>query len=577
MKRLLICCLLITVLAAQANAQEQLSLKQQAEQYFDRYEYLKSVNLYLKLVNRKNPDARLLERVADCFGNMNRFEEAETWYARTVADTAASALSHYHYAETLLYDQKFEAAKQQYQFYFKKVNNPEAMALKLSTCDSAASWMKQANGYIVKSAPNLNSAFSEWGLVEDQQGGAIFTSDRKQDYGPTDNRTGNNWFRLYQVDAKGENSKAVYLANGLNSLTFDNYHIGPLTLNAKADTAYITLTTEVENKDIVLDKQISKRGQRLYTRRLQLVMAVKKYNQWVVVAGFPYNDINNYSVGHATLSKNGRLIYFTSDMPGGEGKTDIWYCEKQADGTWGKPVNCGKTINTKEEEAFPEVGGDGVLYYSSKGLPGMGGYDIYSAKGEKATWSNPVNLKYPINSTGDDFCLVTRDGLSGYLSSNRHGGKGDDDIYQFTYNAPPAKHIIIADTPKTASIPLPVKSRLIFAVNNIYYDLDKSNIRPDAAAELDKLIILLNEHPTFRVSIASHTDSRAPGDYNIGLSQRRSASVMAYLVKKGIAPQRLFTSAFGKTQLLNECADGVQCTEQQHQLNRRTEFRLIEE
>jgi outer membrane protein OmpA-like peptidoglycan-associated protein/tetratricopeptide (TPR) repeat protein len=569
------CLIMITLLAAQANAQEQLSLKQQADHLFERYEYLKSLNFYLKLANRKKPNVGLLERVADCYRNINRYSEAETWYARAVVDISASLLSHYNYAETLLYSQKFEQAKQQYQFYFAKVNEPEAMALKLATCDSATVWVKQTNGYIVKSAPNLNTAFSEWGVINDNNGGMIFTTDRRQASDPVDNRTGNNWFRLYLADAKGENSTEIYVVSGTSGLAINN-HIGPMALTAKADTAYITITTDVETKNIVLDKQNSKGAQKLYTRRLQLVIAVKKYNQWIVVSGFPYNDINKYSLGHAALSKNGQLIYFTSDMSGGEGKTDIWYCEKLANGSWGKPVNCGKNINTKQEEAFPEIGGDGVLYYSSKGLPGMGGYDIYVAKGEKENWEIPVNLKYPINTTADDFCLVTKDGFTGYISSNRLGGQGDDDIYQFSFK-PPAKQIILKDAPKLAVVPNPTKSREVFMANNIYYDLDKFNIRPDAAVELDKLVGLLKAHPLFKVSVASHTDSRAPGDYNLTLSQRRSASAIAYLVKKGISAQRLISSYYGKTQLLNECTDGVKCTEEQQQLNRRTEFRLIED
>ncbi|MGZ3755081.1 MAG: OmpA family protein [Mucilaginibacter sp.] len=577
MKRQVVCGLILLMLATQAIAQEQLSLKQQADQLFERYEYLKSVNLYLKLADRAKPDVRVLERIADCFRNMNRFKDADAWYARAVTDTAASAVSHYNYAEGLLYEGRFDEAKQQYQIYFTRVHDPEGLLLKLSTCDSAAAWVKHLNGYSVSLSPNINSAFSEWGLIEDTKGRAIFTSDRKQDYGPVDNRTGNSWFKLYTVDAKGENIHQLFISNGLNGLTLDDYHIGPIALNTRGDTAYITLTTAVEKKEIVLDKTGSKRTQKLYTRRLQLVMAVKKHEQWVVIAEFPYNNINKYSVGHAALAKDGQVIYFTSDMPGGLGKTDIWFCEKQANGNWGKPINCGKTINTKEEEAFPEIGGDNRLYYSSKGLRGMGGYDIYAANGEKASWNQPINLKYPINSTGDDFCLVTRDGLTGYFSSNREGGAGDDDIYRFTLPAPSTKPAVIANTPNSSPPALNGKSKEVFLVNNIYYDLDKAFIRPDAALELDKLVAILIAHPTFKVKIASHTDSRASSDYNLGLSQRRSAAVVAYMVKKGIDNDRLITTAFGKTQLVNECADGVKCTEEQQQLNRRTEFRLVEQ
>jgi len=579
------------LLATQARAQEQLSVKQQADQLYERFEYFKSLGFYLKLANKKKPAVQILERVADCYRNINRYEEAEAWYARAVTDTGAAIITHYNYAEVLLRDQKFDKAKEQYQLYFKKINDPDAMKLKLLSCDSAALWMKQPSGYLVKPMDKLNTGFSEWGLSYEGKTGFIFTSDRRLYYGATDNRTGNNWFKLYHTDAASGNIAELPVISNQTGQYVNSFHLGPMALNASVDTAYITVTTDVPTKEIVIDKTGKKSTQKLYTRRLQLIIAIKRNNQWIEIAGFPYNDVNQYSIGHAALSKSGRIIYFTSDMPGGEGKTDIWYCERLANNTWGKPVNCGKTINTKEEEAFPQLGGDGVLYYSSKGLPGMGGFDIYSAIGEKAKWSAPVNLKYPANSTSDDFCLITRDGLSGYFSSNRQAGKGDDDIYEFSYKKPApilAKQIVNVDTPK-AKQPLPKLTQTIappiqtvqaqtpetYAVNNIYYDLDKSNIRPDAAAELNKLVILLKQHPTFKVSMASHTDSRAPDGYNLALSQRRSASARAYLIKKGISAQRLITSAYGETKLLNECADGVNCTEQQQQLNRRTEFRII--
>jgi len=604
MKRLLIFCLTTILLAAQARAQEQLSVKQQADKLYERYEYFKSLDLYLKLANKKKPDIRVLERIADCYRNINHYNEAEAWYAMAVIDTSATAITHYNYAEVLLRDQKFDKAREQYRFYFKKINDPDALALKINNCDSAALWIKRPSDYLVKDADNINSAFSEWGLAYEGKTGLLFISDRRLYNGTTDDRTGNNWFKLYRANSNGENATELPIIDQKGYL-INTYHIGPIALNAKADTAYITLTTDVPASEIVIDKTGKKSTQKLYTRRLQLMVAVKKNNQWIIFSPFSYNDINRYSVGHAALSKNGRVIYFTSDMPGGEGKTDIWYCEKLANGAWDKPINCGKTINTKEEEVFPEIGGDDVLYYSSKGLPGMGGFDIYAAKGEKAQWANPVNLKYPLNSTSDDFCLVTTDGINGYLSSNRQGGKGDDDIYKFSYKKPDlitAKPKAVADVPAGLK-PMPqtqpnrqtqpqvqlnpqpnlptqpqfAKSAEAYGVNNIYYDLDRSNIRPDAVIELDKLVILLNKHPTFKVVIASHTDSRAPNDYNLALSQRRSLSVEIYLLRKGIAGERMTTEAYGETRLLNECADGVKCTEAQQQLNRRTEFKLFEE
>jgi outer membrane protein OmpA-like peptidoglycan-associated protein len=572
MKRLVFIGIMAITLVKYAGAQEQLSIRQQADKLFERYEYFKSVTLYLKLVKKGKTDVKVLERIADCYFNMNRYEDAEPWYARAVADTKASRLSHYNYAEVLLRNQKLDTAKQQYRVYY--ANDAAGLKQKLAVCDSAALWMTQPSGWKIKNEATFNTEYSDWGLTYDGKTSVIFTSDRKTGDEDIDERTGNNWFKLYEEAINNAEVKELFPSDNGSGIFNDGYHIGPVALNSSADTAYITITTGISKKKLAVD---DKAKQRLYTRRLQLVMASKQNGQWVVFGSFPYNDVQKYSVGDAALSKDGRILYFASDMPGGEGKTDIWYCEKAADGTWGRPVNCGKRINTNEEEAFPTISGDGALYYSSKGLPGMGGYDIYRAKGEKAQWNAPENLKYPVNSTSDDFCLVTRDGLTGYFSSNRQGGQGSDDIYSYTVtpiHTNPIKRTARADTPgiKPAT---PVKPIETFGLTTIYYDLDKSNIRPDAAIELDKLIIILKQHPELKIELSSFTDSRASEAYNMALSQRRVNSAAAYLTNKGISETRLIKGYYGKTHLVNQCADGVECTEAEHQWNRRTEIAVL--
>ena len=357
-------------------------------------------------------------------------------------------------------------------------------------------------------------------------------------------------------------------------------------------------------------------------------------------------------------------------MPGGVGGTDIWYCERLITGNWGLPKNCGTTINTKEDEAFPVVGLDGNLYFASKGHVGMGGYDVFVAAGAKKNWTNPVNLGYPINSPGDDFYYVAKDDTSGFFASNRKGGMGNDDIYQFitassyfnlrsgrplvlettvidnatkepidnaalaflntdsdkkwdqltntdgktwheAENATPYaitatkkgyySSIIAIDTKNATSdtmrviIPLDNQSgirpkprvyRLTdalttlhegdrFRINNIHYDFDKDNIRPDAAKILDTLIDILNQYPTMVIELSSHTDSRGSDEYNFNLADRRAKSAVAYLVRHGISRRRLVAKGYGETMLLNGCSNDVPCTEAEHQANRRTEVQIL--
>lgn len=566
MKRLVFMGIWFIALAKYVGAQEQLSIKQQADKLYERYEYYKSLNLYLKIADKKKTDIQVIERIADCYRQINDYDDAEEWYAKTVNQPKANKTDHYYYAEILLRNQKFEQAKEQYKIFY--IDDQAELDLKLASCDSATIWMKQPVRYIIKNTTNLNTQYSDWGLTYDGKSGFIFTSD-KITSDDADQRTGNNWFKLYHANVKEDEVRKMTLSNQ-SSEKFDNtYHAGPMAINVAGDTAYITITTEIQAKKIELDKRVS--SQRLYTRRLQLAMAKKENDEWVIFGMFPYNNIQKYSIGSAALSKDGRVIYFSSDMPSGEGKTDLWYCEKQADGTWGKPINCGKTINTKDEDAFPYIADDGTLYYSSKGLTGMGDYDIYSAKGERANWSTPQNLKYPINTTSDDFYFITHNGASGYLSSNRNGGQGSDDIYSFVF-----KHDSIPAKPIAKTSPEnPTQLTPGLVLKTIYYDLDKSTIRPDAAVELDKLVIILSQNPSIKIEIASYTDSRASSAYNLELSQRRAKAAMEYLVEKGITANRLIIKWYGKTNLVNNCADGVECTEAEHQLNRRTEFTII--
>ncbi len=202
------------------------------------------------------------------------------------------------------------------------------------------------------------------------------------------------------------------------------YHEGPCTFTKDLKIMYFTRNNYINKKTKKSEDDIIK---------LKIYSSEKTDLGWSNPEEFPYNS-DEYSVGHPTLSADGSVLYFVSDMPGGYGGTDLWKC-KVENGKWSKPENMGSLINTEGNEMFPFIHKDGTLYFASDGLLGLGGLDVFECKYGSNGFDNPENLKAPINSPRDDFGFIANtEKTEGYLSSNRLNGKGDDDIYHFYMN-----------------------------------------------------------------------------------------------------------------------------------------------
>lgn len=388
---------------------------------------------------------------------------------------------------------------------------------------------------------------------------------------------------------------------------------------------------------------------------IQLYKAeVTSNGAWKNIIKLPFNN-SEFSTGHPTLNIDDTKLYFISDRPESIGKTDIYVVDVHNDGTYSEPKNLGPRINTEEREMFPFISDENILYFSSNGLPGYGELDVFASKIFDTTVAVPINLEDPVNSKKDDFAYIIDDSkLKGFFSSNRKGGKGDDDIYTFvadpgiffecnqvvngvardkdTQELLPGATVIVlddkgeelfskvaseedasfsfelpCDTPfklvgtaqgylreeldsKTANdidvdplelfLDLPpelivVNEKIMINVNTIYFDFDKWNIRPDAAKELDKVIAVMKEHPSMVIEGGSHTDSRAREAYNQILSEKRAKATVDYIIAGGIDKSRLTSKGYGEMQLVNNCSSFVKCKREEHQLNRRTEFVIV--
>lgn len=438
---IIFCCLL----ARYVCAQEQRSVAQQATIYYLQRDYAKAANLYKRMAKKKKVSIKNLERLAECYRQMNDYTNAAEWYGKLVAMPDADPIDELYYGDMLKSLGKYDAAKTAFQQYARKANQGRQVENRIAGCDAAVQWMQQPTRDDVRNVARLNTAKSDWGATW-YPNGIVFMSDslfrnqlapgskvNKNNYG----RTNAPYYKLYLADSSKYGN--VYLSDLSSVFNQYRYHVGPVVFDNGYRTAWFTVT-EPDRRIATVKEKIEKvtiSG----NRRLELYVSKKESNgKWTQPTAFAYNKPAEYSVGHAALSKDGNILYFASDMPGGLGATDIWYSERQTDGSWGMPRNCGPIINTTDEEEFPTIGADGNLYYSSKGLVGMGGFDIFQSTGSKAQWTTPVNMRYPVNTSGDDFYFVSREDGSGYLSSNRLGGKGDDDIY--SWHAPQRMDII---------------------------------------------------------------------------------------------------------------------------------------
>lgn len=424
---------LIVPLSAPAYAQEQLSLRDRADELYSKYEYANAAILYEQLANTKKPRLEYLERLADSYAKMKDYSSAALWYARVVQHADSSPEHLLRYGEVLKSQGKYTEAREQFEEYAVKTGDGKRVSVLLAGCDSALVWMSSPTPHVLRNEQDVNTPLSEFSVFP--YGDKVYYTGEPgeggmgREYG----WTGNAFLRIYTAD-RSDGNGLTHAAVAGEHLNNELYHVGPVAIDRESNALYVTRTYPGQNLD-----RTRENSKRFHTHKLELYIHTFEEDRWVLTP-FAYNNVQAYSLGHAALSLDGSILYFVSDMPGGYGGTDIWYSEKQDDGGWGVPQNAGAVINSAGNELFPTVGPENTLYYSSDGFAGMGGLDIFRSVGSEDSWSVPENLKYPVNSPGDDFAYVEfRDSdleITGYLSSNRSGGVGGDDIYSFSLEKP---------------------------------------------------------------------------------------------------------------------------------------------
>jgi hypothetical protein len=415
-------------LSASLYGQEQKSVLRTAEEAYARKEYAVAGALYSRIARSKGdkmPVSRWM-KMAISYQQIGDIKRASEIYQQIITRPDRPAAACFNYGEVLRQLEQYDAARRQYnQFSTANADSLQLKSIALQSCDSAMAWAQQAAAVQLTPVKELNTPGSDMisgvvkkGLVIMSNGyRSLAMKGNPESHPATDKRTEQPYYKAYLYRQFTPGNSNMFLEE-LSPALFEkyDYHIGPVCLNRTEDTMYATISVQGSAVNGI--------------RLLQLYQSVKKNGRWSSHVLMPGINVAGYSSSQAALSTDGNTLYFVSDRPGGYGQTDIWYAGRQQDGSWGEPVNCGNKINTIAAEIFPTINEDGVLYFSSKGHAGMGGFDIFRVSGARASWNTPENMKAPFNSGADDIGLILQGG-KGYLSSNRPGGPGKDDVYSF--------------------------------------------------------------------------------------------------------------------------------------------------
>lgn len=713
---------LILLFTWSTNASAQKSKLKLAKKFYDGFEFTPASDIYKDILSspKHKDDTTALRMIADCQKRLGNYGVAEKYLEQLATTPFVKSDDLHNLAEVLRIQKKYPEVLQTYQRILDKNPNDKIAAEFVSNPNFAEEILADSMIYKIRSA-KINSPASDFAPGFFTGNRLLFSSSRGLGVGARRYYAWNSqpYLNIYQAEILPDTT--LDKVSVLNSDVNSRYHEGTISYDPANNLMYLTRNNFVRGS---LHK--SKTG------RVNLAMYTVSYKNgdWGALEPFALNN-KEYSVGHPSLTKSGTRIYFVSDMPGGMGGTDIYYADRDGE-KWGNAVNAGSRINTSADEMFPFIVGDSTLYFSSRGHVGLGGFDLYNIAIFDST-AKAQNLGYPVNSNYDDFsALVYPSETAGFFCSNRPGGKGDDDIYEFVVRAPefvdiagrvvdqqtlepiadaivmvespdgglievttdkngeyvikaPYKPIIRLDAKKadfipgsvevptnirkteykandiflkkedivaigtvvydvdgspaggalvrvldskgteigrtivaedgTYSVAIPENQKVTLEVtkndyvkltkdvdtrgkkdrkikndfrlfklekgtvvrlDNIYYDYGKAEIRPDAALELNKLVTILKDNPTMKIELSSHTDARGGDAYNLNLSDKRAKSAVQYIISQGIDASRLVGKGYGETKLLNRCGNDVKCSEEEHQFNRRTEFKILD-
>ncbi|WP_224490110.1 OmpA family protein [Robertkochia flava] len=415
MRRILLLTILVLGISGPTALQAQYGMQKKADALFNKFAFLEAADSYKTLVQNDYNTDYAIRKLADCYFLLRDPKQASDYYARAVQQKGITPEYYYNYALVLRalgqYDEAMEWAKTY------KQNGGEGRLYRDLKKDEGVDNLFETGSHFEISPVTFNSSYSDFGTYE-RNGELYFVSSRPHNSHSDKIYKWNEqpYLDIFKRDARGI---AQPLAGDINS----KYHEGPIAISPDGGTMYFS-------RNNYLDRKVGKDKQGV--NHLKIYRAEWVDGAWKRITDLSING-ENYSVSHPALSPDGKTLYFASDMPGGQGKSDLYKAEIHADGSFGNITNLGDRVNTSEDELFPFINNENTLFFSSDGHGGYGLLDVFATvKDQDGTVSQVVNLGEPINSTKDDFSFFMSDnGYEGYFSTNRDGSPFDDDIYYF--------------------------------------------------------------------------------------------------------------------------------------------------
>lgn len=426
--------IILFVLISTLTSAQGVKLKK-ADNYYSKLAYSEAVPLYLELIGSEIDSTNLKSKLANCYYQMGNTIEAEIYYTQVVTKTGGSSDDVYNYAQTLKENGNYqESDKWMDKFYLMK------------SSDSRGKQFMENKGYIKQIASQgvyfsinhlkINTENTEFGGYPGI-GGEIYVVSNKTEHAAIKRyHTWNSrrFLDLYtaEVDENEELINLEFKSKKINK----KFHEGPLCFSPDKKTVYYTRNN------------MSSGNKRRDTEGIQnlkiYISNINEEGKWINEREFPLNS-KDYSVGHPTISADGKILYFVMDKPGGLGGSDIYKININEDGTFENVENMGNKINTEGQEIFPWVSSDDLLFFSSDGHLGLGGLDVFVMLPNKdGSFRKLMNVGKPVNGSNDDFALIMNsDNLSGYVSSNRSSGAGSDDMYSFALLKPFKVNLIV--------------------------------------------------------------------------------------------------------------------------------------